>query len=135
MYNVVFFQIRPTYTLNKNELLFTLTLWTVNVQCRIFSDQAYLHTQQERTFIYSGLYDIVVRRFILLKTDNVAMHLLYYIDKYAGEILCAAFLSCDIIAKRHFYPRHFDHDIFSATLLMVTNGRSGHVNISSRVCT
>src|SRR6218665_2394631 len=38
------FLIRPTYALNKNERLFTLTLWTVNVQYRIFSDSAYLRT-------------------------------------------------------------------------------------------
>src|SRR6218665_2217901 len=32
--------------------------------------------------------------------------------------MCSTFLSCDIIVKRHFYPRHFDHDIFSVTFLM-----------------
>jgi len=35
-----------------------------------FFYSAYLRTQQERTFIYSGLYDIVVRCFVSLKIDN-----------------------------------------------------------------
>jgi len=53
----------------------------------VFSDSAYLRTRQERTLVYSGLYDIVIRSFVSFQKETMfAMHLLYYIDKCTTQM-------------------------------------------------